>query len=434
MVGLAAGSFRGTTAAPVSFDAFRLAVPGALFASETPDTSETSPANPFEDSEDLVETIYLRETFDDDLDRWMLWEEPGSNSTIEDGVLNLTVWEPSRMAWSFPLNLSPLADFRLEMDFTVQRGGPMFLGALFRADGNENFYMFQMTTAERYGMWIFTGFEDNEWMPEPIAQGALPPEIQVGAGTHRLEIIAYGDIFRFLLDGQVLGTVSDARFDRGGLGLLGGTFGDSLLPARAAFDNVIVRELRTFDLLDTFEDDTGRWETWQDARSDSVWEDSAFRDGALVLTVREPDWMTWARARAWPLPEDFRFAADWEVRMGAPLVGLAFRAQDADNYYLYQVDTARRVWQARAFINGTWAELPIASGALPPGLDLLQGIHTLEVVADGPVLTFLLDDSVLGAGEDAAFTEGQVGMAVGSPEGGASAAFHAARLQQPATR
>jgi hypothetical protein len=159
-------------------------------------------------------------------------------------------------------------------------------------------------------------------------------------------------------------------------------------------------------LLDDFSD-AARWPA-----SDDEFQNTALQDGALVLTLKQPEHFTLAYNNT-RLARDFYASVTGQASACAERdrYGLLFRVQDAANYYQFQVDCDGR-YRVVAVVDG---ELKIlrdwtASDAVRAGSEAntlgvrVQG-NTIEVFANGQSLIEV---------SDATFIEGGFGLYAGS--------------------
>jgi hypothetical protein len=86
-------------------------------------------------------------------------------------------------------------------------------GLIFRVQDNQNYYWFRMTDTKFFAVSVA---EDGQWrdVVDWTRTEAIKPN-----GVNQLEVIAQGDRFIFLINGQIVSEVDDDRFRRGMVGL-----------------------------------------------------------------------------------------------------------------------------------------------------------------------------------------------------------------------
>jgi hypothetical protein len=115
--------------------------------------------------------------------------------------------------------------------------------------------------------------------------------------------------------------------------------------------------------------------------------------------------------------QDFQLKVDIEHIAGtanktAPYI--MFRIVDWDNYYRFLVSPAG-TFSVDKRVGGTWTTLKgwTAHGAIYTG----PGVNKVAVVANGPQLTFFVNDQQVYQATDDSLAEGQIGLGCGSYEG-----------------
>lgn len=159
-------------------------------------------------------------------------------------------------------------------------------------------------------------------------------------------------------------------------------------------------------LQDDFSDG-GRWPA-----SDDEFQNTAIQDGALVLTLKQPEHFTLAYNNT-QLIGDFYASVTGQASACAERdrYGLLFRVQDAVNYYQFQVDCEGR-YRLVAVVEG---ELKVlrdwsASDAVRSGSEA----NTLGVRAQGNSLEVFANGQSLIEVSDATFIDGGFGLYAGS--------------------
>lgn len=130
------------------------------------------------------------------------------------------------------------ADFLAEVDAT-QTAGPEVneFGIAFRVVDANNFYAFFVSGN---GYWNLSKFEGGEWVT--LSDWSVSEAIAASGEANRLGVLADGEDITLLINGEQVGTVTDASFAEGGIALLVGTFDDPGVDV--AFDNFALWEIR----------------------------------------------------------------------------------------------------------------------------------------------------------------------------------------------
>lgn len=158
-------------------------------------------------------------------------------------------------------------------------------------------------------------------------------------------------------------------------------------------------------------------EIWDAQAQSSGWAASAWWEMGLLSTA------DWAGAQ-WISPDtaaldtwsDSVLDADFTIKHGA--ASLVFRAQDANNLYLWQVnselDPGEVVLRPHVEVNGSFSHLV-------PDIDISNLItqsnlgeqHHLRIEADGPTITTWIDGTQVDQLTDSTFSTGRIGFRVG---------------------
>ncbi len=164
---------------------------------------------------------------------WKLESDAAAQVTIQNGVLHISVASPNQLAWA--LAGRSLRDFHLTVE-AAQVAGPSDneYGVLVRVQDRRNFYSFSVSGD---GYFLVSRFVDG--IRQPLGADWSPSDaILQGASTNILEVIAQGDRFTFIVNGQQLAQVEDNRFSQGDIGLYAGSFYEG--GVEVSFDNLRV--------------------------------------------------------------------------------------------------------------------------------------------------------------------------------------------------
>ncbi len=178
------------------------------------------------------DSLPWEEDFSDPSD-WTLESDAAAQVTVRDGVLHISIVSSNQLAWA--VAGKDLRDFHLTVEAT-QIAGPNDneYGVLLRMQDRRNFYAFSISGD---GYFLVSRFVDG--VRQPIGADWSPSDaILQGANTNILEVIAQGNRFTFIVNGQQLAQVEDDRFSHGDIGLYAGSFYEGRV--EVAFDNLRV--------------------------------------------------------------------------------------------------------------------------------------------------------------------------------------------------
>jgi hypothetical protein len=316
-------------------------------------------------------------------------------------------------------------------------------GVLFRYRDKDNFYIFQLTGDGYYSL----GKVKNG-QRQTISDWTTSPAIRQGNAENTLRIQAYGDKFRFFVNGEPLPlclpgqerygqwdpapneagicltadpayVYRDDDFTQGQVGLATGSFyGDSVI--EAGFDDLVITgpepsSLDTifpgqtlysasFNVNEVYDAYTDEWETYEGENAAQLLHSARlavaddrhlpFAGGLLVLThgVEQPDGLTWSA-----LDRTFT-ALDVVVPMwpaAGPVdnqMGVLFRYQSPDNYYAFLISSdgyykLAKVVDGRQEVISAWGR--------SAAIHSLEAANTLRVVAVEDTFRFFVNDEVL---------------------------------------
>ena len=299
------------------------------------------------------------------------------------------------------------SDYAFAADFTIENDA---VGFVFRADDLQNYYMWQVVLTSspdndtdthllRPHVW-----EDGDYTvltDGPLAESGVPLDDVLGDAAnsqHRFRVEMEGDRITTFIDGQQVdertdgthrnGTVGFRAFDRGATG-----------DERALIDDVDATDSDGTTLFtDDFEHD-----------SVEHFSGGTIQDGQLLLAgtnvvLRDDGGLD---SEQWT---DYTFETDFTVENAA--AGLVFRAQDADNLYMWQVNTVRGpppLLRPHVRSNGGWATLP------PVELDDVMGEdphgqHRIRIEVVGDQITTFVDDQQVHRVTDDTHAAGAIGF------------------------
>lgn len=412
-------------------------------------------------------------SFREDQGLWETSDDPQTPIFYQAGAYHVGAFSQDSFVWG--VGDVEVADLLLEVDlFPIAGADTNEAGIVFRQKDAENFYTFMVT---RNGFFTLRKLVNSEWsdlIPWTAAEAMNSAE----NGVNRLGVMAEGPDITLLVNDVVVGQASDESFDSGSVGLSAGSFdadgievafddlqlwdlqnlSEPLAPATPTEDlqptveitatvevtpteevtpeptetpvptptpiDVSARTdaIRLADptLSDEFRRDTGAWSL--DSNEDVTY---TLASRELSVKVNRANWMGWSLNNDLR-PGDMLLEADVTLADGPENseFGLIFRYQDNVNFYFFALSPldpgSFSLWKNVA---GDWTKLVDWSNstALNTGKD---AINRLAVLAEGPTITLLINETAVAQVDDETFTGGQVGLAAGTfDEPGAEVIF-----------
>lgn len=383
------------------------------------------------------------EGFRSDAGIWSLESDDTVVYEIAGRELAIEVSSVNWMGWSL-LAAPQAADFLVEVDMGLLEGPETAeYGIVFRHADGDNFYFTALSGLGSWGLWKL---EDDEW--STLIDWSESDAIDLSEGAvNRMSVLAEGALLSVLINDTPVGQVSDDSFSAGSLGLSVGTFGEA--DARVFFDDFdlwVLAEAPVDEPVDDPEpvetpepvDVSARLDeittadpevTAEFRRDDGAWtlssEDDVFAGyerRTLVVEVDRTDWATW-------IVHNEISAADFLAEVETTFVdgpetgeyGLVFRKSDS-SFYLFAVSGSGYYGFFRSD-DGEWTDvIPWSeSAAIATGVG---ATNRLAVLAEGPLITLLVNDEVVAQAEDATYAEGEIGLLAGTfDEAGLQVAF-----------
>ena len=153
----------------------------------------------------------------------------------------------------------------------------------------------------------------------------------------------------------------------------------------------------------------------------------------LVITIEEPNLLQYTTLSE-PIFADFVLEVD-VTQMAGDLessYGLLFRMQNPGQFYRFDITGNGMYVMERHNGDGTWTRFLddwVESAAIKQGLTVS---NRLKVVAQGPLLSYYVNDQLLQQVNDASFAAGQVGLDAGTfGRGGLEVAFDNLVVRNP---
>lgn len=153
----------------------------------------------------------------------------------------------------------------------------------------------------------------------------------------------------------------------------------------------------------------------------------------LVITVKEPHILQYTTLNE-PLFADFILEADVTQLAGdlESSYGLLFRMQSSGQFYRFDITGNGLYVMERHNSDGTWTRFLddwVESAAIKQGLAVT---NRLKVVAQGPLLSFYVNDQLLQQVNDASYAAGQIALDAGTfGRGGLEVAFDNVVVRAP---
>jgi len=388
-----------------------------------------------------------------------LWEldldSEKSTIRLESGSYRVGALEPNLFVWG--IGEVTAQDLYVEVDATRVEG-PLDneYGIVFRHVDTENYYVYLVSSD---GYYALRKLEEGEWVD--ILPWAKTDQLDIDEdATNRIGVFAQGNQIALIINEQVVDAVQDDTFSGGQIALAAGSFEEA--GVEIAFDNLDlwdleelgiplvtdipveepvaepttepdeqpeldadavaarVEELRqaTPDFSDSFRSDQGSWGL---EGNESV--EYQIKNRQLTIQVNDPDWMGWS-VLGDSASADMLFEADMRLVDGpvAAEHGIVFRYQDDNNFYFFAVNSESS-WSLWELVDDEWSAILNwqTNNALESGVD---SINRLTVLAEGDLITLMINDVPVGQARDDTFAGGEVALAVGTFEdAGAKVAF-----------
>lgn len=163
-------------------------------------------------------------------DEWEISEGESATYRIEGGVYTIQVHQENWIAWN-TIGLE-FDDFEIEFEVALVDGDTYNdAGVLFRFQDRDNYYELDLNGE---GSFAVGKQIDGEWYQ--ILDWTGSPAIQAFGSVNRVRLIARGDQFEMIVNGQTIGRFVDDTYQSGGIALVVTAYDDP--PAKATFDNL----------------------------------------------------------------------------------------------------------------------------------------------------------------------------------------------------
>jgi hypothetical protein len=166
--------------------------------------------------------VLISDTFDDNHLEWTTGEQEdpelaAMSWSIADGKYRWQARASNGFIWWVTPESEAFTDFYLTVSILQDsQSGVGEYGLVFRQISDEDYYLFEVNGSNEYALFLHwaDGWEPLiDWTPHPaIATGSL----------NRLEVIAHGAEFTFMINNVNVAGYSDERFPQGAVGLAAG--------------------------------------------------------------------------------------------------------------------------------------------------------------------------------------------------------------------
>lgn len=265
--------------------------------------------------------------------------------------------------------------------------------------------------------------QDGDWEFSKIVNGELTElsgwrknqAIPIGARSSRILVSCQGDRFSFAINDIWLGEFTDASFNHGLVGVIGGASTTGRITV--AFDSLRLWENGQGPALPSpYAQGTGLLYTADFSSPDQGWTEGSFdsgvsqrENGVYRIRVTKPQLVIY-EAIGNPL-RDFTVELETEAAAGQPLLayGLYFRQVDGENSYSFEVDN-KGYYALRKLERGTWT--PIIDWTQTVAVKTEGGVNRLRVTCQGNRIALMLNGHLLQEVRDDSFPAGDIAMAV----------------------
>jgi serine/threonine protein kinase len=163
-------------------------------------------------------------------DEWEISEGENATYRVEGGVYTIQVYQENWIAWN-TIGLE-FADFEIVFDVALVDGDIYNdAGTLFRFQDRDNYYELDLNGG---GSFAVGKQIDGEWYQ--ILDWTESPAIEPFGSVNRVRLIARGDQFEVIVNGQTIGRFVDDTYQTGGMALVVTAY--DAPPAKATFDNL----------------------------------------------------------------------------------------------------------------------------------------------------------------------------------------------------
>lgn len=375
-------------------------------ATKTPTPSPTRPPTPtFTPTLTPVPgPLLYEEDFTDATNGWWTSTDTNYEVAYRGGEYVFDVFKDDYSVWSWGGKY--FEDFVLDVE-AGQLDGPdqNSYGVTFRFQDSDNFYRFSISGSGQYAVHRKL---DGDW--EALVPWTDSPVINAGAEWNSLRLVCQGPYVNFYVNNVHLADVTDSTFLGGDIGFYVST-DEGASDLEVAFDNLKVRRndappVTKFEFEDDFSKRLGGWET-----SLGEGREASYVDNQFEISVIDPNIIGWSRA--YDSFDDFAVEVEAHKIAGPDVnsQGIAFRIQDYQNYYSFNVSSTGQ-YRIVKVVDSEWTNL--VNWLTAPEINKGEEVNHLRVVCNGSELSFYVNGAHLTDIEDAAFAKGDIALWVGS--------------------
>jgi len=309
------------------------AEPAAPIATEAPATESPAPVAteapateaPMPEAGDIL----LSESFDNNDNKWGVFDEDGYSAQIQDGQMVMKFTKADYSAYSLPKG-SNFSDVDISFDAVIQEGAQnnTSFGVMCRYTDNDNYYDIGVEGDGYYGLWKLVNGER-----ETIIAWTESTAIKSGIGeTNRIRVVCSGSDLELYANDSLVFATQDASFTEGKFALRAERYDDDAATVAVAFDNLEVRYAAPL-LSESFDNNDNEWTTYDGEEGSTQIE-----NGQFVITVKQAPMTFWAMPQNNAASDvDMSFDA---IQTGTPnnvWFGATCRYKDMNNYYDFSI-------------------------------------------------------------------------------------------------
>ncbi|MBC7249373.1 MAG: DUF1080 domain-containing protein [Anaerolineae bacterium] len=348
--------------------------------------------------------VLYEEDFTDPTDGWWTSKDADYEVAYRDGEYVFHIVKDDYSVWSWGGEY--FTDFILSVE-AGQKMGPLLnsYGVTFRFQDSDNFYRFSISGDGQYAIHRVL---DGEW--EPLVPWEKSPAVNAGENWNLLRVACQGPYMNFYINDVHVADVIDDTFVGGDIGFYVSTSEDKG-NLEVAFDNLQV--LRNdappathFEFEDDFSKKLGGWETKL-----GEGREAGYKDNQFEISVLDPDTIAWSRA--YDKFDDFAVEVEAQKITGPDVnsQGIAFRIQDAKNYYSFNVSSTGMYRFVRV-VDSEWTTLVDWTNS--PAINKGEGLNHLRVICNGSRFSFYVNGVHLTDATDDTFASGDIALWVGA--------------------
>jgi hypothetical protein len=334
--------------------------------------------------------VLISDSFDDNRNQWNPFQdfrdEFGTRSFyLSDGKYRWEMSPERDVNVHDNPELAPFTDFFLSVEIQQVEGPDSAdYGVVFRRMSSDSFYSFSLSETQQYSLQML---QDGDWTT--ILDWTESEAINIGE-VNRVAVFAEGERFSFFINDQFVDAATHAELTQGNAGIVVDLF-DAGVPATWEFDNFEVRTPWTASVVDSFEVESGLWDTGSNSFRD-LNEDLSISNGAYrwILDCDNDEFgcISSTYLEGEERATDFELAVDVRQLDGPPEAeyGVRFR-DDGENYMEFLVS------DRGAFSILIWYEQELDYYYLDNPAPMLTpgAVNRMTVTAEGSAVAFYIN-------------------------------------------